>query len=226
MEHNSKQLVTQLWDTENIRHTMNRLAYYLSSQERQRILTELWTKDHTDTASLGYNNGFYVGMDEITRHFAQQFRVLSTGDARMSTMSTPLIKIAGDGNTAQFLGYMPGFVSYRGGNRTMDSYMTLGLCFADLIKENGVFKIWHLIFTHDHTMEAGKAYHEVPIWDWNDPMAEEFGTPTLPRTLQAEGYGWEHLYEDMPRELPTYTPKYSYGPEGDFGKKYFDRDKR
>lgn len=226
MAYTNEQLVSRLWATEQIRHTMNRLAYYLSGEERQRILTELWTKEHRESASLGYNNGFYVGMDAIRTHFLESHKPMGQGDAKMSTMSTPLIKLARDGKTAQFLGYMPGFRSYGKEDRTMDSYMTLGLCFADLILEDGLFKIWHLIFIHDHTMEAGKPYRDIPAFGWEDPLAQEFGTPPMPRTLQAQGYGWEHLYEDMPRELDTYTPKYSYGPEGDFGKKYFDRDHR
>lgn len=244
MKYTNDEQVVRLWDTEHIRHTMNRMCYYITNEDFRGCLNDLWVRKNRRTASLGYNNGFYVGMDEIVRHWVleqEQTRYerlskyggaavssenLGLGCARMATLTTPLIKLHGDGKTAQYQGYMPGFQSWGNSDGTMETYLTLDMCFADLIKEEGQWKIWHLILMHDHTMEAGKPYGKIPTFGWEDPMEASFGTPTVARTLHDPSYGWELLYDDMPRELDTYCEKYSYGPDGDFGKQYFERDKR
>lgn len=227
MQYTNEELAIRLWDTEHIRHTMNRMCYYLSNRDFRGLINDLWVQKNKRTASLGYNNGYYIGMDEIVRHLVlEQTDLPKTGSARMETLTTPLIKLHGDGKTAQYQGYMPGFRSSAQADETMETYLTLDMCFADLIKEEGTWKIWHLILMHDHTMEAGKPYGKLPTFGWNDPLEETFGTPTVPQELHDPSYGWELLYDDMPRELDTYEEKYSYGPYGDFGKKYFQRDKR
>lgn len=227
MKYTNDELAIRLWDTEDVRHTMNRMCYYISNQDYRGCLNNLFTTQHKRTASLGYNTGYYIGMDEIVRHWVLENRDLKrTGASSMATLTTPLIKIHGDGKTAQYQGYMPGYQSSVKLDGTMETYMTLDMCFADLIKEDGQWKIWHLILMHDHTIEAGKPYGKNPTFDWADPLAPTFGKPTVEQCLHDERYGWELLYDDMPRELDTYSEKYSYGPEGDFGKKYFERDKR
>lgn len=227
MQYTNEELAIRLWDTEHIRHTMNRMCYYLSNRDFRGLINDLWVQKNKRTASLGYNNGYYIGMDEIVRHLVlEQMDLPKTGSARMETLTTPLIKLHGDGKTAQYQGYMPGFRSSAQADGTMETYLTLDMCFADLIKEEGTWKIWHLILMHDHTMEAGKPYGKLPTFGWIDPLEETFGTPTVPQELHDPSYGWELLYDDMPRELDTYEEKYSYGPYGDFGKKYFQRDKR
>ena len=227
MQYTNEELAIRLWDTEHIRHTMNRMCYYLSNRDFRGLINDPWVQKNKRTASLGYNNGYYIGMDEIVRHLVlEQTDLPKTGSARMETLTTPLIKLHGDGKTAQYQGYMPGFRSSAQADGTMETYLTLDMCFADLIKEEGTWKIWHLILMHDHTMEAGKPYGKLPTFGWNDPLEETFGTPTVPQELHDPSYGWELLYDDMPRELDTYEEKYSYGPYGDFGKKYFQRDKR
>lgn len=228
MKYTNDELAIRLWDTEHVRHTMNRMCYYLTNRDYRGCLNDLWVKANRRSASLGFNNGFYVGMDAIAQHWVleQPATHKADGSAAMFTLTTPLIKIHGDGKTAQYQGYMPGFQSTANGDGTLQTYMTLDMCFADLIKEDGCWKTWHLILMHDHTMEAGKPYGKTPTFDWEDPIAPEFGTPTVERELHDPCYGWEVLYDDMPRELDTYVEKYSYGPDGDFGKRYFERDKR
>lgn len=227
MQYTNEELAIRLWDTEHIRHTMNRMCYYISNGDFRGCLNDLWVQKNKRTASLGYNNGYYTGMDEIVRHWVlEQQDVRQTGAARMETLTTPLIKVHGDGKTAQYQGYMLGFRSAARADESLETYLTLDMCFADLIKEDGRWKIWHLILMHDHTMEAGKPYGKIPSFGWQDPLEPSFGSPTLPQELHNPSYGWELLYDDMPRELETYSEKYSYGPRGDFGKKYFERDKR
>ena len=247
MEYTLDERIMRIWDYENVRKTMHRLAYFISNEDRRRALRELWvaTPDNMETASLGYNTGYYVGMDEITRHFildrSEELydnlkarseessdvdfsnRNLGYGCATIMTLNTPVIKISGDGRYARFLGYSPGFTSVGATEGKANSYFTLDSVYADLVKEGDEWRIWHLVFVHDHTMEIGEDYGSLPVLGWEDPLNKTFGDPTVKQTVYDPLFGWEHVYEDMPRAFYTYCDKGGYGPNGDLGKPYYDR---
>ena len=88
MQYTSEELAIRLWDTEHIRHTMNRMCYYLSNRDFRGLINDLWVQKNKRTASLGYNNGYYIGMDEIVRHLVlEQADLPKTGSARMETLT-------------------------------------------------------------------------------------------------------------------------------------------
>ena len=241
------ELITRVWDVENIRHTMNRMCYYVSAEEYRKAINELWvTKaDNRRTASLGVNHGYYVGLDEVVRHLVLDRTQhlyenlnaraaadpsiecsnlnLGYGCAAMMTLNTPLIKVTDDGRYGKYMGYALGFTTEGKPDGTADSFMTFDRVLADLVKEDDDWKIWHYVVAHDHTVEAGTNYSAVPVRGWEDPLQIAEGTPTVSQTVYEPLFGWEYVYEDMPRKHYTYTDKMSYGPNGDLGKPYFRR---
>jgi hypothetical protein len=63
--------------------------------------------------------------------------------------------------------------------------------------------------------------------DAEDPItALDYGAPTIQRTVFDPFFGWEYIWQDMPKPYSTFTPKESYGPEGDLGKPYYQRERR
>lgn len=244
--------VVRLWDREEVVKVINKHSYYHSNEMRREELDSLWVRQpsHRRTASLGYNNGFYVGFEEIERHYvgyreAQRFaalkpyhdadanvelcqRNLGLGCAAMNTATTPLVYIAEDGNSAQYLGYRLGFQSTGKPDGSADSYMDFGLIHCDLLKEDGAWKIWHLELERDHTVTVGQNYANVPVRrpDSEDPLYADFGKPTLEREVYNPFFGWENMWYDMPRPYPSFTDERSYGPEGNLGKPYYKRDHR
>lgn len=242
------ELVERITDVEDIRYTMNRLCYFMGNEEGRRMINELWVQeaDHRRTASLGYNNGYYVGLDSVINHLVvdrnnERYANLKArseanpevpcnnlnlgyGCASMRTLTTPLIKEADDGRTARYMGYSLGFTSSGNPDDTADSYFLMDRIFADLVKEEDGWKIWHLIITHDHTMEVGGNYSNIPIQGWDDPIEAEFGEPDIKQTVYDPFPGWEYMYYDMPRKYYTYTEKGGYGPNSDMGKPYYIRD--
>ena len=246
------ELVVRIWDKENVLKTINRHSYYYTNEMRREELNAIWVREpsHRRTASLSYNNGYYVGFDEIERHYVgyrtqQRYtalapyheadgkiemsgRNLGLGCAAMHTSTTPLVYIAEDGQTAQYLGYHLGFESTGKPDGSADTYMDLGLIHADLVKEDGEWKIWHLSLEHDHTITVGQNYAKVPVRQApeEDPLYVNFGKPTVERTVYDPFFGWENMFYDMPRPYTTMTDERSYGPEGDLGKPYHERDKR
>ena len=215
--------IIRLYDTEQIRAAMHRFCYYMGNAERERALAELWVheNDRQKTMSLGYNTGYFIGMDEVRRGFMHDLRT-GDGEAAMYTLNTPLIKIAEDGATARMCGYCLGF------DCSADSgeYLLFARIFADLVKENGRWRIWHMIIAHDHSMETGENYARTPVFGWEDPMYGRLAEPTEKRTVYEPTFGWEYMYEDMPRDHKTYRDFQGYGPEGQFGRTYYERERR
>ena len=244
--------VTRIWDKENVLQVMNRHSYYNcgGAKEHREELNRLWVQspDHRATASLAFNNGYYVGMEEISRYYVAEWEArqyqhleafaqagveissknLGLGEGRMQTATTPLVYIADDGASARYLGYRLGYQAAGKPDGTADAYLDFGLISCDLLKENGTWKIWHLVLRHDHTVTVGEDYGKVPVRlpFGEDPLEPEFGTPTIEQNVYEPLYGWEYLYYDMPRPYETYNEKESYGPNGDLGKPYYQRERR
>ena len=242
------ELIARMWAKETVKDLMARHAHYYSSDLRRQELCDLWvtTPMYRRTASLANNFGYYVGMDEISNYYVVQHTQrryeqlaayadvpkdnLHLGHGVMShhTSNTPLCYIAEDGKTAKYLAYDCGEQTVGKPDGTMDAYFVFGLIFADLVCENGVWKIWHLALLHDHTIPVGVDYGEaVPIetQPGDDPLEAEFGEPTVKRTVYEPFFGWEYMYQDMPRPYYSYTDIRSYGPEGDLGLPYYERER-
>jgi hypothetical protein len=248
MVYSDDELIVRMWDKENIRHTMNRFCYYLSNGEPRRAIGELWVAkpENSGRASLGYNTGFYTGLDEVARHLVvdRDDRLQENlkkrldadpdgsalkpghGCSGMLTLTTPLIVLSDDGGSARFLGYSLGYTAEGKPDGTSEAYLTFSLVFTDLIKEDGEWRILNLTFNHDHTVECGANYADIPVLGWDDPIVARDGEPTVRRTVYDPLYGWEYIFSDMPKPYYTYTEGESYGPGGDLGKTYYERDPR
>jgi hypothetical protein len=240
--------ITRIWDVENVRHTMNRQAYYLSNADGRRAINELWVQepDNRRTASYGVNTGYYKGIDEVARHMvidanerayenlkarAEENPALSVNNKNLGygcssfmTVTTPVIKISDDGRYAQFMGFCPGFVTEGKPKETAESYFLFGRVMADLVKEKDGWKIWHYIYANDHSVEVGTNYADFPVKGWPEPIADRFGKPTEERTVYDGMFGWEFCATDMPKEnYVTYCDKDGYGPDSDIGRPYYER---
>lgn len=251
MIYTNEERIDRICDREACVQLINRHSVYYSNDQRREELNDLWVRrpENRKTAALGYNNGWYVGMEEIARHYvvereaqlyerlepycaegkAESCRTnLGLGASAMHTATTPLVYIADDGKTARYQGYQLGYQSVGRPDGTAESFLEFGLLYADLIREEGEWKLWHLVMEHDHTVEVGTAYADVPVRrpDAEDPLARDYGRPTVQRTVYNPLFGWEYVWQDMPRPYDSYRPSESYGPEGMLGKPYYERERR
>jgi hypothetical protein len=244
--------VNRLWDATDITDLIARHSLYYSNDWRRQELADLWVQepDHRRTASLGVNNGWYVGMEEIARHYvvdaeAQRYAQLQAfadadpsikvckdnlgkGISCFHTCNTPLVFVADDGKTARYLGCDIGHQTYGKPGNTADAQHVIGRVFADVILENGQWKIWHLVLEHEYTIAAGTDYGSYPLHlkPGDDPIESENGQPTIQETVHDPFYNWEYMYHDMPRPYRTYTDKHGYGPESDLNLPYDIREER
>ena len=92
--------------------------------------------------------------------------------------------------------------------------MYLKIC-ADFIKEDGKFKLYHIVVANDQNYQAGTNYSaDTYIDPKDDALAVEFGNPTIPMNVHDNTYNWADNYPPMPEPYDTLTLEDSYGPEG------------
>lgn len=231
--------VSLLWDKEEIKDLLSRYAYYTANDERRRAIRELWVSadENRETASLGYNNGYYTGLDNIIKHYVVDARdqryenlkayhdaagvnlsekELGYGASFVHTMNTPYIEVAGDGKTAKYIGYDCGLYCVGSPNGSADSNFTFAKVFADLKKEGDTWKIWHLLITYDHIIPAGKNYGDLdPEAPWGADIVEQAcGDPTVRDVAYDALYGWVDVWERLPRPYYTFDNAKAYTAEG------------
>jgi len=241
------ELIVRVMDKEAINDLMGRRAYYYANNQRRRELDELWVSapDYQRTASYGRNWGYYTGMDSIARYYViehnrRQYRDLEAirtkspevelsswnlgyGTTAFHEVTTPMLYIAGDGKTARGLWYVPGQETIIEADGTPRAYWTMDNMAADFVKENGQWKIWHLVVCSDFFTALNEDFSDGtldPIHEGDDPFRTEFGTPDIPMIVHNPRYNLSDNYPPIPVPYDTYTTAGSLAPEGhpNFGK--------
>ena len=209
------ELIRRVWDVEEIKKLVYKRSVYVANDWRGRELDELWVREpgHQETAAFGKNIGWYVGMDNIRAWYDKRH-----GDGYMAfhPATTGLVELAGDGRTAKGLFYSIANETEANGDGTAKAlWMPEKLAF-DFIKEDGVWKIWHLVAAVDLVSEAGTDYSDqdpYPHYE-TDPVMVEFGEPTIKQLIHDGTFNWWDDYPAMPEPYETWSDDISYGPEG------------
>ncbi len=203
------ELIRRVWDVEDIKKLANKRVYYQANEWRDRELDELWTAARADTASFGSNTGYYVGLDSIRRWYTAGDR--SKGCLTHHPISTGLVELAGDGETAKGLWYCIGQETVPG-----KAMWIAGKVAIDFVREDGTWRIWHVVEANDLTGEAGQDYSAgSPYWEpESDPVALAFGTPDVAVLTHDPNFNWWDDYPSAPEPYETWSDDISYGPEG------------
>jgi len=165
-------------DVEQIQNVMSRHAWYYSSGQHDRELTELFALDMPDV-SWGNGREWWVGKDLLWDYYVtyfDEFRLrdlqafaeqhpevevkpenLGAGTSMFHTNSTPVIEVAGDGQTAKGIWYSIGQVTQTPGGNQTPTYMweRYGV---DFIKVDGEWKIWHFMVLTDWSAAPGESW--------------------------------------------------------------------
>jgi hypothetical protein len=234
--------ILRVWDIEDIKDLMSRRGFYIANDMRREELNDLWvtTPKYQETASLGSNWGYYVGMDEISnyyvvKHAAERQKLLDAycaahpdvenrrenlgyGCMSFHPASTPLVVLSGDGYTARGLWYVIGQEStWRPGGPASCRWFNDKLA-ADFVKEKGQWRIWHLVIANDINVEAGKNLNEMPTIPapGTNPAEVEFTSsmPTIRMLTHNNAMNWSDNYPPIPRPYFHFDDENSYGTEG------------
>ena len=215
-----RELIERVWDIEDIRDTMSRRVYMAAAGLRRQELDELWVShpDNAATASFGRNWGYYIGMDSIRRYYAGPGAPASREKGYMSQhpVTTGLVELAGDGMTARGLWYCLMGQEARVGASGVSARWHNEKIAADLIREDGKWKIWHLVIATDHTAVPGEDQNRRACFDGSDlePVRLEFGEPDIPLLTHDRDFNWWDDYPPPPKPYVSFRPMEGYGPEG------------
>lgn len=179
-----EQKALQAWDYMQIQNVMGKHMFYHAAGKHGEELDEIWAKKHEITWSG--NGGSWVGptvrkayVESHDQSYQQDLeRVIKLhpeienkkenwgiGTMILHTLTTPIIEVAEDGETAQGVWYSPGIVTEigRDGNPVpLNMWERYGV---DFVKEDGEWKIWHIHMYYDLTFAPGKS--------WTDPPAPQ-----------------------------------------------------
>ena len=174
---------------------------------------KMWCSDGL-SPTFGTNSGWYLGLDAIGEYFearGRAYRSLTDGGKsyHAELMSCPVVEIAGDMQTAKGLWYSNVLDICRDGES--GAVWRCGRLGVDLIRENGEWKLWHMLFCEDFSAQMGR--------NWKDLSFPP--EPFRPPEPNGEGVPYEHYSElrpnrmmpNVPRPYFTFADTFSYGTE-------------
>ena len=132
-------------------------------------------------------------------------------------LGSSIIEVADDGMSARGSWYTPGVIfSTLNPDQKKEGIWIWERYGNDFVKEGDAWKIWHIVEANDIVSEAGTAYGDGPVYlDYEtDPVAVEFGTPTIPMITHDATFNWWDNYPAPPTPYDTWSDEISYGPEG------------
>ena len=239
--------VQRLSDIADIQEVMSRHAWYYSAGQHERELEELFALELPDV-SFGTNGGWWVGEASLRRAYVDWFEIqakkdlaalsrrhpevkdvpenLLAGTSMMHTITTPLVVVAEDGQTAKGLFYSPGQVTQTPLGQPTANWMWERYA-VDFIKQDGRWKIWHFnVFTDFSAPPGGDWTKPQPapsivlqpgeVLPWEDPDAPGFDVPGG----QYQSYGVTVVRGENPKvPVPyrTFSETFSYGAPAQVG---------
>ncbi len=211
--------ILRVYDLEDCKKLAQKHSFYYANGDNDRELRELWVSqpDNAASASYGYNNGFYVGMDEIRRFYVDEFPDSGRNRATLHPMSTWALQVAKDGKTAYGIWNVFAYETFENADGTVDGWWINENCAMDFAREADGWKIWRFFTGCDLFVRAGddlSTYRsEIAPGDHvPDPRAGQFCEPTIACTA----FSGKYLYQGfppLPKEHDTWTPEQSCGPE-------------
>ena len=223
-----------------IENIMGKITYYGIYCWDQKIYEELWCKK-AENPCLGFNNGWYQGYEAIRGYYdalrdlmekrtelvkaanPEEFgdktvdEIFGVGSLDVNNMTTPIIELADDMQTAKGLWYnMQGDTNYDATG--IATYHHWGWVGVDFVYEDGAWKIWHMVNAEDLNFRAGTTWVEeaepLPVL----PEFAELADYQLPEpNVPADVYELWHDrrkqvdYPGVPQPYTTFAETFSYG---------------
>ncbi len=204
------------YQVEEVKKVLSIRSYLEQANKRAEIIDTLWTKEHADTASYGRNWGYYVGLDNIRKYYVDGNKFGGTGTDICHPFTTYMIVIADDNKTAQVTWYSIGYEINPANDKDVDCYWDNQRCGADLVLEDGQWKIWHYFAGTDFALRPGFAYASLKTEETtpcDKYLEQEFGEPTEKFEAYTSFYNY-FPYPELTMEHATFADTISNGPEG------------
>ena len=159
-----EQEMRRVWDVEQVKQLMHKRVFLQAWDRRQEELDTLWVTEpeRKKTASYGSNWGYYVGMEAIRGYYVDAHQAhleeqraangaeeLNLGNMYAHPLTTGLVEVARDGQTAKGLWYSIGNEAMARPDGTAHVQWMLGKVAADFVREANGWKLWHIVVSTD-----------------------------------------------------------------------------
>lgn len=239
-EFTTEELTSRWEDLKTIENMMGKRTFLGILKGSKTVWADMWCKKAPDP-SLGFNGGYYKGYEAVEGYYnaIHDLTVLRTelvqkahpeklaeksideiygvGSFVANNISTPIIEVAADGKTAKGMWYVMGCdIDLQPSGP--ESYWSWGRIGADFVKEDGAWKIWHMVFAEDIYTPVGTSWKdEIPA----KPVKPEFAAvadfkmpePNVPCTVHERWHKRRQLkpFPAMPFPYETFSDTFSYG---------------
>lgn len=240
IEQQTLKLLNQCEGYYAICNLMGRYSYSVLTKEPE-LFEKYWCKE-APNPSMGFNDGFYVGYEAIAGYYQAMHEldllrarciqkaypelaektpqeIYGIGSLIEDSLSTPIVRIAGDGQTAKGLWYymLTDTDLEASGHQT---YHQWGWLAVDFVLEDGAWKIWHMITTSDFRFRAGGTWgvpdEALPaLPEYAELEGFQLPEPNVKKTLFEKFHAKRRLVAYPPYPVPyeTFADTFSYGAE-------------
>ena len=147
----TEEKIERLWDRHEIENLMGRYALYHCAREHEKTF-ELFANRDDISLSCG-DMGVYRGREGVKAFFVDwhyNLEMTPEGAFNEHLLTSPVIEIAEDGQTAYAVWISPGAETrHVQPDGRLEAIWIWGKYGVDLIKEDGQWKFWHFIITQD-----------------------------------------------------------------------------
>lgn len=212
--------IQRLKDVHEIQNLMGRYIYLHEVNRDAEFPDTMYARKTPGVSAEVAHAGVYLG-EGIRRMYAPMPGMEGgpmKGGLFTHPLTTPVIEVAGDGQTAKGVWISPG---YETRHDNSDPPKPMG-CFVytkygvDFVKEDGEWKVWHY-----HVYRVFMTPWNVPFTDeWEKQMEKEMGKfggdrqPDMPTTVDSP-YSVDTVRELVPappEPYETFSETFSYGP--------------
>jgi len=217
-------------DYMEIQNVMGKHMYYHGAGKHHEELNELWAQKHEVTWSSNF--GVQVGMESVRKNYgyghdkanqAALEKVIKLhpevenksenwgiGTLIAHVLTTPVIEIAEDGQTAKGVWYSPGIVTETGPDGKPQPLHMWEKYGVDFIKEDGAWKIWHIHMYYDITFAPGTSWTDPPKPPPAQPVDAKKPAATSSRSYDRESTVMYRNYSEttVPVILPELPKPY------------------
>lgn len=174
-----EQMTQRLYDVHQIENVMAKHVYFHAAAKHHEELDAIWVKE-TPEPHFAQNQGYYIGMESLRNYYGdinivmqrQQLEALhgrhpdvevtdenmGAGLFQIHPLTTQILEVAGDGQTAKGIWYSPGAVGGPNLRGEVAMFWMWERYAADFAKEDGEWKIWHLHTYTDFGTPVGTSW--------------------------------------------------------------------
>lgn len=210
----------RLLDIREIQNLMGRRAYYVAAARHDLDFSECWSRECEDISAEFEEWGVWEGREAVYDSYVRYAPRALPGWMIEHTLTTDVIEIAGDGQTAKGVWLSPGHETFPlpGSGDTPVAQWCWNRYGVDFIREGGEWKVWHLhvysVFRVPYGTDWVTASINPPEYI-DDPLLlpdDRIPAPTRPKTFN-QNYALDAPMTTEPKPpLPyaTFSETWSY----------------